>query len=286
VTLDQDRLDELRALGYVAEEEPATPAAGDLTGSPTAELNLALLAKQRGDMSTAVQHLEKVLQLHPGFAVAMLELSDIHRRSGNTRLALAWLAQAMGTNDPGLPSWLPVVFVRESIVLGKLEGALDVLAELPDRWKALPTYRTALGIAAFTVGRKPEARAMFESALAMSPAELDALDGILRLRRDFPDLDWHSHLEAARAAVATDLSALRRLAWLCANNGLHSDSEACLRAVLASDPNDSYSLHALALTLRALGRDAEAAEVEKHSRSATADDAEIGTAPLPPWPAG
>jgi len=281
---DRESLDELRALGYVTGDEAEAAAAAGPTESDTAEINRAFLAQERGDVAAAIRHLEKALEIRPDSVHAMLELSEAYRRSGDVRLALGWLAKALETDHPALPTWIPVVLVRESIVLGRLEGALQVLGELPERWKKLPSYQTALGIAALAVGRKAEARAAFESALAMDPAELDAFDGIMRLREDFPDLGWEAHLKAAHGAVETDLRATRRLAWMCASHGLYRDAESCLRAVLASDPNDTYSLRGLALTLHALGRDAEAAEVEKRCPSSAPGDPDALTTPLPPWP--
>lgn len=250
--LDASRLAELQALGYV-EPTTATPAPEAGPGEKaTAELNLAKLAAKRGDPEAAAQHYRRAVELDDGFFYAMLELYGLSRVAGDHQQAVYWLARALQTQDPALPDRVPVAFVREAVAAGRLDGALRVLDAMPPAWRQRPAYQAARGVAALARGRPTAAEEAFRWALALDPADMDALDGLLELAAGGADVDWKAAVERAYAAVATDLDGLRQLARVCSRHGQHAAAVRCLERLLASDPSDDDARAALAAAREAM----------------------------------
>jgi len=258
--VDDSRLAELEALGYVVRAEPGAAPEGGGDEKVTAAFNRAKLAHRRGDLEAAVGHYLEAVERDERFFYAMLELYGVFRSAGEHERALYWLARAMQTYDPALPDRVPVAFVREAIAAGRLDGARTVLDAMPGSWTRRPSYHAAVGIAELERGRDRAARAAFERSLALDPADMDAVDGMMQLARKGAPVDWKARLDAAYRAVETDLDGLRQLARVCSRYGQHAAAERCLRRLLESDPTDTESLVALADALAAQDRPGEAAD--------------------------
>ena len=288
--IDDQRLKELEALGYLAAGErlhSATPAdspaaTGALamvdasaarkelaSGSfdeatetkPTALLNRAILARRDGDVETAIRLLEEAIEAKPDFMFGMLELYGIHAAEGNATQALLWLGKALRTDSPRLPPQLPVGFVRAAIAAGRLDGAFELLEQMPARWLEVSSYHAARALALRELGRLDEALAALQASLARNPADLDALAVVLEGAAVDPRVAVDPLLEPAFAALRTDLDGLKRLARLCLRHGQPAWAERLLRDVLESAAADTFALRHLARALAARGAHRERVEV-------------------------
>jgi tetratricopeptide (TPR) repeat protein len=259
--IDTARLAELEALGYVVRDEGPPDDVLDAEEKVTALFNRGKIAESRGDLEGAVRWFEAAVDEDPSFFWAMLELYGAHREVGNHDVALYWIARAMQTEDPRLPDRIPVGFIREAIAAERLEGAMEVVLEMPPSWRSRSSYHAALGMAAAARGSGEQARASFERSLDRNPADLDALDGLLRLVVAGVDVDWRPRVDAAYAAARTDLGRLRSLGLLLAKLDQHAAAERCLLEVLESDPTDLDALQQLARSLRIQGRTDETVTV-------------------------
>ncbi len=264
--VDAQRLKELEALGYltaggrhsVADVARAEPAEETTEAKPTALLNRAILARKRGDAEAAIAMLEEAIELRPGFMFAMLELYGIHADRGDAPQALRWLGKALLTDSPRLPPELPVAFVRAAIAAGRLEGAFEILEQMPARWLESSSYHAARALALRDLGRLDEALPELQASLARNPADLDALAIVLEGAAVDQRVAVDPLLEPAFAALRTDLDGLGSLARLCLRHGQNAWAERLLRDVLDSAPTDTPALLALGRALAALGRHEEA----------------------------
>ena len=259
--VDAGRLAELEALGYVVREDTPVDDVPEAEEKVTALFNRGKIAESRGDLEEAARWFEAAVAEDPGFFWGMLELYGVHRKAGNHEVALYWIARAMQTQDPRLPDRIPVGFVREAIAAERLDGAMEVVLQMPPSWRERSSYHAALGMAAAARGWNEQARAAFEQALDRNPADLDALDGLLRLVVAGVEVEWRPRVDAAYGAVRTDLGRLRSLGLVLAKLDQHVSAERCLREVLESDPTDVEALQQLARSLRAQNRMPEAVTV-------------------------
>jgi len=259
--VDAARLAELEALGYVVREDTPRDEAPEAEEKVTALFNRGKIAESRGDLEEAARWFEAAVAEDPGFFWGMLELYGVHREVGNHEVALYWIARAMQTGDPRLPDRIPVGFVREAIAAERLEGAMEVVQQMPPSWRERSSYHAAFGMAAAARGWNEQARAAFERSLDRNPADLDALDGLLRLVVAGVEADWRPRVDAAYGAVRTDLGRLRSLGLVLARLDQHAAAERCLREVVESDPTDVVALQQLARSLRAQDRMPEAVTV-------------------------
>jgi len=272
--VDDVRLQQLQALGYVGPSGDETSTPGSQHENATTMLNRALLAKDRGDHAEAIRLLEETVAIEPGYYPALLKLNQIHWRQGNERIALAWLCRAMQTDNPGLPDLVPVVFARLSITVGKAEGALSILKQMPERWHAKATHHAAVGLVLVALNRPDEARRAFEGALTLDAGSLDAVEGLAVLASEGMDTGWERRVDEAFDALRTDLTGLRRLARICVRHGRLRVAERCLREVVASDPSDHDAFLELARLLHQLGDREGATEMARRSVAVAPDDPE------------
>ncbi len=257
--VDAARLRELQALGYVEGGDAERADLPREEEKATAAFNRAKLAEKRGDVEAAVAGYVEAVDLEPRFFKPMLELYRIFRTAEEHDKALYWLARAMQTDTPDLPHWLPVDLIRQGIRAGRLDQAFQVLQAMPPRWQQRPSYLVAQGIAATHLGLTDRAVEAFRRALEADPVNADALDGLLRIAHENPEIDASGAIEEAFSAAGTDLEALRRLGRVLVRFGEYEAAEPCLEAVLESDPTDTTFLRDLARVQQVLGRPADAA---------------------------
>ncbi len=282
--IDDRRLQELGALGYLATGERlhsaadgsagdgmadtraravvelGAPELGGAEAKPTALLNRAILARRRGDLKTAVRLLEEAVELRPEFVFGMLELYAIYADQDDATGALLWLGKALLTDSPRLPTGLPVAFVRAAIRAERLGEAFELLEQMPARWQASSSYHAARALALRDLGRLDEALRALQTSLARDPADLDALAVVLEGAAADSRVAVDPLLEPAFALLRTDLDGLKRLARLCLRHGQEAWAERLLRDVLESAPADTFALRHLARALAA--RDAYREQVE------------------------
>jgi len=266
--LDAARVAELRALGYVADEEEA---AGVEPAAPTSELevratepyNKAKIAQSTGDLEAAERYYLQALEIDPGFALAMLSLSSVYAEMGNHDQRLRWILRALGTQSPLIPDKALLDMVVAAEAAGRLDRMPRAFEALQARWGEASTFFAARGLAYQRLGRTDEAETDFRAALDRDPADI-AEQG--------RPVDVDGILERHLAAVETDLKKLNDLAVICLRQRRPELAERALRGVLASDPTNPGVASNMAVALQMQGRSEEAVAVLGRAVNARGDD--------------
>ena len=191
-------------------------------------------------------------------------------------------AAAAWQRSPG-----PETASTQAVVLaaaGRSEEAAAARAEAERGWPSDPGVQRMLLEAAVRDDDPAAIRRHAEAVLRLAPDDVPAryelakvltaagekraaLQVILPLKTlfDAPPGSEPAAAEARAAAAAERVpgGAVHLLALLLANAGRASEAEPALRAQLAADPDDTATLTALAGAVRAAGREAEAAAIER-----------------------
>lgn len=166
-----EELAKLRALGYIGADEAATAPAGRAGGSRTAGYynNQALILQNEGDKSAAQAAFEQALELDPGLASALWNLSDMLFADGRElERSDRLLVRAF---SGGLPEGLKYVIGRAigydrsgdtERGVRLLDRALQARADEPELWLFRGRYRMELGDC-------DGALADFEQSAALTP---------------------------------------------------------------------------------------------------------------------
>jgi tetratricopeptide (TPR) repeat protein len=164
-----------------------------------------MIARQSGDLDTAVRHYQQAVQLWPRFGDAFSELGEVLIAKGQPAEAVPYLQQAVAL-QPGSP--------EAHIYLGNAQRRLNDLAQ------AEQSYRTALSI---------------------SPNNVQAHLGLAECFADAQRPDEAS-VEALRAlTLATGDQPLRRAAFRLLVRLGKAEAAAQVAPELASTPNDAQS---------------------------------------------
>jgi arylsulfatase A-like enzyme/Flp pilus assembly protein TadD len=190
---------------------------------PLAHGQLAVLERARGNMPGALAAAGRALELRPSDAEGAALLAVYLVEAGRAREAMAVLEPFLGAEDPDL----------------------DVL--------------TAAGMAQARLGRHAEALATFARARETDPTNALVLVNMATVR--MMDGDLAAARDALEAALSLDprvAKAHNELGVIAARRGLGEEAIGHWRRAAELDPSDYQTLFNLGVTLRGLGRLAEA----------------------------
>jgi predicted AlkP superfamily phosphohydrolase/phosphomutase/Flp pilus assembly protein TadD len=213
----------LRALGYLTggETEAVAPTGGDRSGmTEGAWNNLGVYLRETvGNLAAAEPALLKALEIRPGYASPIFNLSILYRQKGEHAKAQEWLFRSLaaGHAEPErtIASW--VVYYEEK---GKIPPARMLLEQAtaqypgheafarelalihfrarqcPEAYATLARFEArttdtdtlnALGLVQACLGRRAEALALFQRSLALKPDQPAARRAIALVERDLAE---------------------------------------------------------------------------------------------------
>ncbi len=146
-----------------------------------ANVNLATLTAERGDVTAAKKRLRRVADAHPHSALPWTALAVVQKREGKTERAIKTLRKAVDRDAAS---------VRANMLLGDLLADVDKLQEAVDAYKqALKTDSSdlatliSLGRTQRRLGRLPDAAATLRQALLIDPDSWSAHLQLAKVRR-------------------------------------------------------------------------------------------------------
>ena len=211
------------------------------------------------------------------------------------RIARYALVAAMLTGSGASQRASPSALISEALRAGRPEEAVRLAEQWIDTEPADPRLPTLKGIALSQLDRPADAILAFESALALQPSYLPALQGVaeIEFRLGRPTARTRlerivalqpgnptahamlgvlayaardcvtalEHFERGSAAVEADPETLRQRAECNFNAGRHGAAAADFRQLLGSGSGGPHGRHNLGLALNEAGRHAEAIDV-------------------------
>ena len=283
VALDEERMKELQALGYIGGNAPApsstpapTPEAGPREDFSQA-YNKANTLYQQGDFDGAMEQYRRSIELRPDFALGMYSLAQCYALQGDHRQAVDWIKRTLQLpQGQGLPSKILVQLVDESKAAGEAGGVLEALESVRSDWEQDPTYFVALGRAYGLRGDETEAIRWFEHARVMDPGHPLATEELLNRYLARQDRDGLARLiKSAWDASAGSIQTMNYLGLVCLRAGQGRIAEEIFRKVLASDPENGGILANLAIALQLQGRGREARAAFDRAVKAQPDNAQL-----------
>jgi tetratricopeptide (TPR) repeat protein len=283
--LDEARIQELRALGYLADEQAPAPHEGGpgtadwmragTEAKVTEPYNLGKIAHSQGRLNDAERLFLEALEIEPGFAIGMLALARVYSEKGEHEESLRWILRALETgNDVRAPRIL-LDLVREAEAAGRLDRILPVFELIRPRWESTSTFYSARGQALLALGQSDAATAEFRKALEVDPADPVATEELMALATRGAAVDTDRILAEHLDAVWNDLKKLNDLAVTCLRQGQPGLAERALRRVLASDPTNPGVVSNLAVALQMQGKNQQAYELLADAVAARPDDASL-----------
>jgi len=269
--LDDARVQELRALGYLADEPAPSPlesgrraTEGVRTGTEakvTEPYNLGKIAQSQGRLDEAERLFLEALEIEPAFAIGMLALSSVYSAKGEHVESLRWILRALETGNEVRAPRILLDLVREAEAAGRLDRVLPVLDMIRPRWESYSTFYSARGKALLALGQVDAATAEFRKALEVDPADVVATEELMALAARGAAVDIDRILAEHLDAVWNDLKKLNDLAVTCLRQGQPALAERTLRRVHASDPTNSGVISNLAVALQMQGKNQQAYEL-------------------------
>lgn len=297
--MDEERLRELVALGYISPrvleeraggdgptaapspsadgtaagpaEEAATAAAG-LEAVATEALNLGAIAQRRGDFAAARRHYQVAVERLPSFGQAWAALAQVASLSGEPCEAFELIVRGFSQSRT-MPDWGLTGLIEEGNRCGRLDDAEEVLEQLRPRYRHESAFHAALGLADTARGRFDEALADYGRALEIDP--LDQLaneETVALLRRLGREPEARRFLDEAFERARGKVTAMNQLAVVALRQGWSADAERLLRRVLESDPGNPGVLANLAAAQMRLGRREEAVATMREAVERAPDD--------------
>jgi arylsulfatase A-like enzyme len=303
-TPDAQTLARLRALGYALPEAPVARTGIDpKDGLPRVELYVeGRAAYFAGDLATAERKARALLEASPASGQAAMLLSDVEKRRGRRREALALAERAAELLPRSAAFHAAVGDLRAELgdlagAISAYEAALAVDADFAEAHAGL-MLRARLGApeaeveahAARALALLPEdpllrlrvaegwdrlgdagrALAEYREALRLDPGSEAAQMGLaIQLVRLGREAEAERHLDAA-GRYAEEPNHRNRLAIAYAGRGRADRAEALFRELLAAHPEHANARRNLAHLLRTTGRAAEAEAVERESEGSSA----------------
>jgi tetratricopeptide (TPR) repeat protein len=243
-----DRLD--YALTALAEDGgPAVPASTRLVAT-------GLLAERRGDAVQALARYEEAVKTAPADAYAHLAVARLQRRAGRRVEALAAFEAAVeaGPNNLAARNNLGVLYAE----LGRVDDAVAAF-QAAIAVEDNVASRTNLATTLAGAERLEEAVEHMQRAIALAPGSAEAY---LRLGQLLTLTGRHADAEAALTRsleLKNDPATGVALGRLYQLEGLHDRAVAVLSAVLEAKRDAFDAAYLLGVSLRAQGRDADAA---------------------------
>jgi arylsulfatase A-like enzyme/Flp pilus assembly protein TadD len=253
----------LRALGYVAangrqprkgytvEDDPKRLIGFDKRLQDVVGLYLS------GHLSEAIERCRAVVSERPGMRVALLQLAELERESGDVASGIAALRRALELNrdDAETASLLGAYLTAADRPVEAIE-LLQPFARRPD---ADEQVLVALALAEARAGRVADAVGALERARAQDPS-----NAMLLVHAGTVQLMANQRPEARKAfeaalALNPDLArAQSSLGAMAAEEGRRDEALAHWRSAVALDPGEYETLLAIGLALARSGRPEEA----------------------------
>jgi tetratricopeptide (TPR) repeat protein len=161
----QAQLEQLRALGYLDAQTPASSQGTRTAGSFS---NEALILRNLGRDDEAVSALEGALRVDPHNAAALWNLSDLLRHLGRSLPRADALLDAAIAADPHQPRWL-LTRARHALERHDCRAARADFARAATLLPREAVVYTGLGTAEACLGNEAAARAAFAKSLALDP---------------------------------------------------------------------------------------------------------------------
>jgi predicted O-linked N-acetylglucosamine transferase (SPINDLY family) len=215
---------------------------------------LGILKAQTGDLAASAELIAQSLALHPNNALAAFHLGETLRRLGRVAEAGEKLRASLALDR----SFMPAALALAECLLqtGELQAAVTVCDEALTHASGEPALHTVRGDGLVRLGRRAEARAAYQAALAGEPQHGAALIGLARL--DFDD----GAVDAALTALDTAMAVMPGAAEPCIAKaillgelGRRDEALAVCQTGLARDPANAeiyYNMGCLLLESGAL----------------------------------
>jgi Flp pilus assembly protein TadD len=158
-------------------DEALSKAREALTKNPQelpAQMVMGVVYARKGDVTKAQQVYEKILALHPRFALAANNLAWLYSEHGGDQgkaLQLAQVAMEMAPEDPNVSDTLGWILYKSGVYQRAVGLLKESASKLPDQ----PAIQYHLGLALLKVGEKNGARAALTAAVT-SPARFAEKD--------------------------------------------------------------------------------------------------------------
>jgi predicted AlkP superfamily phosphohydrolase/phosphomutase/Flp pilus assembly protein TadD len=283
--LDDARVQELRALGYLADETAApSPETGRRTTGSTSTgtemkvtepYNLGAIARREGRFEDAERHYLQSIEIEPDFVEGMLALSLLYSEMGQHEKGLRWILRALESSNARRVPRLVLDLVREAKAVGRADRILPVLDMIGPAWQGVSTYHTARGQVLLTLEQPDAAVTEFRKALEIDPADPVATEELMALAGQGVVGDTDQILDEHLDAVWNDLKKLNDLAVVCLRQRKPDLAERALRRVLGSDPTNPGVISNLAVALQMQGKHQQALELLSDAVAARPDDASL-----------
>ena len=217
---------------------------------------LEILSRRHAE---ARRQLERLAELHPGYAKGHELRGDLERDAGNIDAAeAAYTAAIESSFQPFTPR---VKRAMARIYREDYEAATQDLDTLERQYQRHPALSFGRGMVAFHTQRYPDAQRHFEQTLAASPNHM--LSVYYLGVSHFAQGHWRqaeNHLARFSSRYPDIGEAARLLALTRAREGDATRAESTLRAVLSRDPNDVAALRMISGIHMSQGRSQEALE--------------------------
>ena len=212
-------------------------------------IGLMETAIAQGNHAAAIQMARDTLAKDPSRRDAKVQLANVLVRSGQYDEALG-IFQQLAQNDPKSPEF--------AIKLGetyRLKGDFNAAIENYKKAVALapnqtgPQMRVALMLE--TVGRRNEAKPIYEQVLRQDPTNVVALNNLAFIKaEEGSDLDQALvYAQRAKAKVPNDTNVADTLGWVYIKKNLSDDAVRVFQDLVKQDPTNSTYRYHLAMAL-------------------------------------
>jgi len=202
-------LEQTRAFGRAAEEYRA--AYTMLSSTPDASVNLGNFELVSGNLSRAIGHFERALEIDPGYMPARLNLVDALRLNRNEANVEKILLQgiALAPDNAALHHSLGLALVRT----GQAQAGIDELRLASELEPTGQRYIYVLGVALNSLGQQREAMILLENAYQEFPTNYDIGWALATILRDSGDYEHAQEIADRLAGFYPDdanIAALRQ----------------------------------------------------------------------------
>ena len=160
--------------------------------NPEAYFNLAEAQAAAGQLDEAIANFERTLTLKPVYPEARFALAQAVRTRQGWAAAIPHyqIAAAQAPDSPVALHTLGAAFLMS----GHIADAHRIMRQGAERWPEHAPFWVGLGSIGFVQGNHAEATRAYEKALALTPNDIAALDGLVEVRRR--TCDWRDDISA------------------------------------------------------------------------------------------
>jgi tetratricopeptide (TPR) repeat protein len=154
-------------------KDEGTLARASLKATPksaTLWYNLALTEAETGDVSGAIAHYRRAIEVNPRYQAAFVNLSNLLRRQGNYQEALDLMTRSVALNPSDADSWTSLGNIYEE--MGMLQYATNAYRKAVNLNPNNALAVINLGAAFQISGDLKEAQRQYERALVLAPNEV------------------------------------------------------------------------------------------------------------------